>query len=228
MNLHLRTLFTLNDDSRLLFVNEPDGAHSSAPRLFLGRTQAGNIWRFHAALPEDLVEELDALCADEPSLNIDYKEPPRHAERYPQLLEQHSPIKSVSTGPAYNFPENICPTKPLVIMTANDAGKLQGGFEKLVSELPAWQPFVALIDGDRAVSVCRSVRIAPEAHEAGVETLPAFRGKGHAKDVVAEWARLVRAGGAIPLYSTSWENTASQAVARKLCLEYYGAEYQVV
>ena len=35
------------------------------------------------------------------------------------------------------------------------------------------------------MSVCRSVRITPAAHEAGVETLPEFRGKGYAQDVVA-------------------------------------------
>ena len=78
------------------------------------------------------------------------------------------------------------------------------------------------------MSVCRSVRITPEAHEAGVETLPDFRGKGYAKDVAAQWAQRVRAVGAIPLYSTSWENNASQAVARKLRLECYGADFQVI
>lgn len=228
MNLHLRALFTRNADSRLLFVNEPDGAHSSAPRLFLGRTQEGNVWAFRADLPENLIEELHALCADEPPLSNEYKEPPRHAARYKQLLEKHAPIKSVSTGPAYSFPENIRSTKSLVVMTENDAAKLHGDFEELVSELPAWQPFVALIEGDRAVSVCRSVRITPEAHEAGVETLPHFRGKGYAKDVVAEWARLVRADGAIPLYSTSWDNTASQVVARKLRVNCYGSDFQVI
>jgi len=77
------------------------------------------------------------------------------------------------------------------------------------------------------VSVCRSVRITPAAHEAGVETLPDFRAKGYAQDVVAGWARLVRSMGAIPLYSTSWENTASQALAKKLRLVMYGADFQV-
>jgi len=73
----------------------------------------------------------------------------------------------------------------------------------------------------------RSVRITPEAHEAGVETLPGFRGKDYAKDVAAEWARRVRGAGAIPLYSTSWENTASQAVTRKLRLACYGTDFEV-
>jgi RimJ/RimL family protein N-acetyltransferase len=61
-----------------------------------------------------------------------------------------------------------------------------------------------------------------------VETLPDFRGQGYAKDVAAEWANRVRAVGGIPLYSTSWENKASQAVARKLGLECYGADFQIL
>jgi len=77
------------------------------------------------------------------------------------------------------------------------------------------------------VSGCRSVLITPEAHEAGVETLPEFRGKEYAKDVVAKWLWLVRATGTIPLYSTSWENTASQTVARKMRLKLYGADFQI-
>jgi len=228
MSIHVRALFTHNAESRLLFVNEPDSAVAPAPRLFLGRTRVGNVWRFRADLPENLIQELDSLCTDEPPVNTEFNEPPRHVERYVRLLEKHAPVERVSTGPAYHFPENIAPSRHPVAMTENDAERLQGGFEELVAELPAWQPFVALIEGNRAVSVCRSVRITPEAHEAGVETLPDFRGKGYAKDVAAQWAQRVRAVGAIPLYSTSWENNASQAVARKLRLECYGADFQVI
>jgi len=65
------------------------------------------------------------------------------------------------------------------------------------------------------------------AHEAGVETLPEFRGNGFAKEVTAGWARAVDALGAIPMYSTSWQNTASQAVAKKLGLICYGAEFHI-
>jgi hypothetical protein len=72
------------------------------------------------------------------------------------------------------------------------AEMLRGGCQALIAELPAWQPFLALIEEERAVSVCRSVRITPAAHEAGVETLPAFRGRGYTPDVVAGWARVVQ------------------------------------
>ena len=227
MSIHIRSLFTHDTEARLLFVNEPDGAAAAAPRLFLGRTRAGNVWRFRAGLPENLVRELDSLCADEPPAGAEFNEPPLHAERYVRLLEGHAPVERVSAGPAYHFPGGIVPSGRAVAVTQGDAERLRGGFEELISELPAWQPFVALIEDGRAVSVCRSVRITSGAHEAGVETLPEFRGRGYARDVAAEWARRVRAVGAVPLYSTSWENHASRALARKLRLECYGADFQI-
>ena len=46
----------------------------------------------------------------------------------------------------------------------------------------------------------------------------------HAAAVVAAWAAAVRASGRLPLYSTSWDNVASQGVARKLGLVLYGAD----
>ena len=228
MNIHVRALFAHDAESRLLFVNEPDGPGAPAPRLFLGRTRVGNVWRFRADLPENLIEEVDLLCANELPMSSEFNEPPRHIERYVRLLEKHAPVEKVSTGPAYCFPENIAPSRHAVVMRENDAEKLKGGFEELVAELPAWQPFVAIVKDHRAVSVCRSVRITSEAHEAGVETLPEFRGQGYAKDVAIEWANRVRAVGSIPSYSTSWENKASQAVARKLGLECYGVDFQIL
>jgi len=229
MNIHVRAVFTHDTKSRLLFVNEPDSAVIPAPRLFLGRTQVGNVWRFRADLSENLCEELDALCADEPLVNTEFNEPPRHFETYVRLLEKHAPVQTLGTGLAYQFPQDVLPpSRPLLAVMEKNAEILQGGFEKLIEELPTWQPFVALVEKNRAVSVCRSVRITSEAHEAGVETLPNFRGKGYAKDVTAEWARLVRDAGAIPLYSTAWENNASQAVARKLGLKCYGANFNVI
>ena len=225
MAIHIQALFTHDANSRLLFVNEPGGGTPS-PRLFLGRTREGNLWRFRADLPETLVEELEALCVDEP-IGKELHTPPRHVESYVRLLETHAPVCELSLGPAYHFTQYLEPSRPVLAITETNGGALRGGFEELVAELPDWQPFVALVEGSRAVSVCRSVRITPAAHEAGVETLPDFRGQGYAKDVVAGWARFVHSMGALPLYSTSWENTASQAVAKKLQMELYGADFHV-
>jgi RimJ/RimL family protein N-acetyltransferase len=225
MAAHARALFTHDARSRLLSVNEPGGG-GPAPRLFLGRTRRGNLWRFHADLPEPLAEELEVLCRDEPA-GVELPGRPRHAAAFARLLEAHAPVREVEAGPAYCFAEYPEPGRPTLALTEKDAGMLRGGFEDFIEELPGWQPFLAFLEGGRAVSVCRSVRITPEAHEAGVETLPEFRGKGYAGDLVAAWALLVRSLGAIPLYSTSWENAASQAVARKLRLAQYGADFHI-
>lgn len=225
MEIHVRALFSHDGRDQLLLVNEPGGT-APAPRLFLGRTRAGNVWRFRADLPKALVDELEALCADEPVVD-DLRGLPRRAGEYTRLLDAHAPARVVEAGPAYRFAEYFEPSRPLVAVTEANAEVLRGGFEGFVTELPDWQPFVALVEDGRAVSICRSVRVTAAAHEAGVETLPDFRGRGYAKEVVAGWASLVKALGAAPLYSTSWENHASQQVAKKLRLATYSADFQI-
>lgn len=226
MDVHVRALFTHDARARLLLVNEPWGGGGPAPRLFLGRTTAGNLWRFRADLPEGLVGELESLCAAEP-VEAEPGAAPLCAEALVRLLDAHAPVRGVEAGPAYRFEEYPEPSRPLLAVTEAEAGCLRGGFEELLEELPARLPFVAVLEEGRAVSVCRSVRVTAAAHEAGVETLPGFRGRGYARDATVGWARLVRDAGAAPLYSTSWENTASRALARSLGLTQYGADFHV-
>ena len=97
----------------------------------------------------------------------------------------------------------------------------------MASELNSWQPYLAIIEDSQAVSICRSVRLSSRAHEAGVDTLTGYRRRGYAMSVVAAWALAVRALNRIPLYSTSWDNVASQGVARRLGLVQYGVDYHV-
>src|SRR5262249_3787556 len=152
--------------------------------------RAGNLWRFRADLPEILIEELETLCMDEP-VGMEFHATLRHIDAYSRILETHAPVRKLWMGLAYHFTECLGPSRPLLVITETNAEMLRGGFEDLVAELPAWQPFLAFVEEGRAVSVCRSVRITDAAHEAGVETLPDFRGKGYATDVVAGWACLV-------------------------------------
>lgn len=160
-------------------------------------------------------------------LNEDFLSYPAHVESYVRLLETHAPVQAVRSGPAYLFDTHAEPSRPLQQLGKTNAELLLGGFEDLASELCDWQPFLAIVEDGRAVSVCRSVRITSNAHEAGVQTLGDYRGKGYGKDVVAGWACAVRALGAIPMYSTTWENAASRAVAAKLQLRLYGVDFQI-
>jgi predicted GNAT family acetyltransferase len=78
------------------------------------------------------------------------------------------------------------------------------------------------------VAVCHSSRSTLVGAEAGVETAPAYRGRGLAGEVVLAWATAVRVEGRLPLYSTDWSNLASRAVARKLGLAMYGEDCRVI
>ena len=85
----------------------------------------------------------------------------------------------------------------------------------------------AVVDG-RAVAVCMSARLGPEVHEAGVETHPEYRGRGHGLAAVAAWRVAVESRGATPLYCTDWSNTASQRLARAAGFEHYATDLYVL
>lgn len=131
-------------------------------------------------------------------------------------------------GPCFLVPDEIVPSIQVIGITReNSTELLHGGFEWLNSEIDYAQPCIALVCEGRAVSICRSVRITSKAHEAGLETLNEFRGRGYAAAVVAGWAIEVRKLEAVPLYSTSWDNAASRSVATKSALSFYGANFTV-
>ena len=96
-----------------------------------------------------------------------------------------------------------------------------------VPSLPDIRPCVAVVRGGAAVALCHSSRRSGVAAEAGVETLSAFRGRGYGAAVVAAWARAVRRESLLPLYSTSWDNAASRALARRLGLVPYAEDWHV-
>ncbi|MBE1446760.1 kasugamycin N-acetyltransferase AAC(2')-IIb [Paenibacillus sp. OAS669] len=224
MELHVEALFTCDSNKRLWLINEPWPGEAQAPRFFLGRTiEGGTLCRFRHDVPEELIEQLEALCTDEP-LVTDLRTKPKHFETYMALLHG----ERFTMGPCFQIPDKLTTSMQVVTITRdNGMDYLQNGFEWLLSEIDYAQPCVALVREGQAVSICRSVRITLKAHEAGLETLEAFRGQGYAAEAVAGWAAAVRESGALPLYSTSWDNLASQSVARKTALSLYGANFTI-
>ncbi|MDG0874911.1 kasugamycin N-acetyltransferase AAC(2')-IIb [Paenibacillus thiaminolyticus] len=224
MELHAEAMFTHDRNMRLLTLNEPWPGWPPAPRFFLGRTIEGSaLCRIRHDVPEKLAAQLKELCAAEPIIR-DFRTKPRHFEAYMSLLHG----ERFTMGPCYLVPD-IVPTREIVRITrANSTELLHGGFEWLTSEIDYAQPCIALVRDNRAVSICRSVRIASGAHEAGLETLDNYRGKGYAGAVVAGWAQAVREMDAWPLYSTLGENQSSQRVARKLDLSLYGVNFTII
>jgi hypothetical protein len=224
MRLHVEALYA--HDARSRIVSSHEWRPGPAPRFFLGRTSAGHVWRFRADVPDDLVARLKALCSDEAVSSVPPRAPVQH-DAFVRALESHTSIAKIWMGPAYAFSSDAPSSADCVAITAANADLLRGGLDDWLEDVPHRQPFVAILEKGRAVSICASVRITGAAHEAGVETLPAARRRGHAVSVVAAWARAVKQIGALPLYSTSWGNVASQSVAAKLGLSHFGVDFHV-
>ncbi len=223
LDRQIATLFRLDGAGDLLAINEPDGR--TAPRLFLGRTATGNRWHLRHDLPADLRDELARILATEP-IATDLAAPPGTAAALRAALAAHAPLVNEWGGPAWYFPD-VLPVAETQTVVLTDAAPLQRTFPGWAADFATSQPGAAILHDDKAVAVCFSARTSADAAEAGVNTLPEWRGRGYARAVVAAWAGAVRAAGRIPLYSTSWDNAASRGVARGLDLRLYAADFHL-
>lgn len=221
LELHAAALFVHDVEGRLVCTN--DIGRPAAPRFYLGRSREGAIWRFRHDVPATLVAALEALCRDEPMVD-DLRTPPRHTNDYTKLL---APVAKVWSGPAMRFTAPPPPPANTLAIDTSNADLLRGTFDDWLADVPHRQPFFVALASDEPAAVCASARITPAACEAGVETRLAFRGRGLAGAAVQAWARAVTQTGAAALYSTSWDNTASQRVAAKLELVTYGCDFHV-
>jgi hypothetical protein len=224
MRMHVEALFTHDAAGDLVRVNEPDGA--PAPRFFLGRTADGAVWRFRYDIDHDLRRELEEASEDD-DLRDGKVDSPMNPAPYEEILARRTPVQRTWVGPAFRFPHELPTTVGTVLVAEANATLLHSHLAAWIPDVRLCQPMVALAVDGHAVAVCCSVRRTASAHEAGVETAVAFRGRGYAPQVVAEWARAVRNAGRVPLYSTSWQNAASRAVARKVALICFGSDLHI-
>jgi len=222
MNIHLETLFRHDQDSSLIGINDWRGGE--APRMFLGRTEQGSVCRFRSDLPKVTCRELAELCHKEPYV---LDSAPVYLEAYREILAGLSPVNAIWNGPAYCFLKSPgSPANTIRIGLANGS-LLENGLVDWAPDIPYQQPMVAIIEDGLAIAICASVRIGRNAHEAGVEVLEPYRNRGYANAVVSAWAQAVYEQGALPMYSTSAENIASQNLAAKLGLGRYGSDFHI-
>jgi hypothetical protein len=245
LELQIEALFTHDGAGRIGFVNEPGG--DRAPRFFFGRTREGNLWRVRDDLPEGLVRRLGELVAGE-SVGEDLRAEPRQLAAFREVLGEHGAVESSYVGPAYRFPDEVpAPTIEVARLAYGDLhllGRMGWNIHAEAEQFAAREPYLAVIADGAVVSVCFCARLTDRAAEAGLETLGAhrapagsttaatagletvdgYRGRGYGPAVTAAWARAIRDTGRVPLYSTSWDNLASQAVARKLGLVQYATD----
>lgn len=209
-DINLETLYILDADRRIVSTREP--YPSPGPQFTLIRGKENCTWAVHTDVPADIARELDRLVPEEPPVD-DPRIPPVNAEHYAALLDGRP-----GSGPMFIFPAHLPPSRDAVPIT--DLSTLNAHFTGWVAdEIEERSPIMAVMDDGGAVSICFCARRSEAAAEAGVETAEAFRGRGLAGRVIAAWADVIRTGGRLPIYSTSWDNLASIKVARKLGLE---------
>lgn len=210
----------LMDSHRLSATPEVNA--NPAPLFVLIRGASNVAWGVRNDVPVEIAAQLDRLAGDESPVR-DFQAPPLHADAYQSLVGGQ-----ILSGPAFGFPDEIAHSTDVVLVDRLDL--LERNFRGWIAEEISWcSPIVAVMDAGYPVSVCFcATKNSAPAIEAGVETAAAFRGRGRAPRVTAAWACAIRASGRIPLYSTSWNNAGSRAVARKLGLIQYASDWSLV
>jgi hypothetical protein len=223
MRLHVEALFVHDPVGDLVRLNEPSRA--PAPRFFLGITADGAVLRFRDDVDQQTRRELAAVS--ERNAQIRSFESPIGPAPYEAILARRAPVTNISSGPAFCIPPELSAASAAIEITEANATLLQPCLPDWIVDVQLSRPMFAVAIDGQAVAVCCSVRRTSDAHEAGVETVPAYRGRGYAGQSVIAWARAVRDMNRVPLYSTSWENERSRAVARKLGLMLFGADLHI-
>lgn len=219
----LDTLYEMAD-GRMVRSNEWNGR--IAPRFHLMLTAEGALTRFRGDVPTDVARRLDEIAAGEvwdPAAAA----PPRRVDSYVEALAAHAPVEAIASGPVSALLRAATPLGPTLDISAENAGLLREGLGDYLEDVGRRGPFVGVVQGGAAVSICFSSRISPAAHCAGVETHPEHRQRGHALVAVSAWAGQVQGLGATPFYSTTWDNLASRAVAERLGFQRVATDLQI-
>jgi len=220
----LGVLLDRNPEGRLTTTRGP--VPRAAPRFFMARSRERTVWAARHDVGPEAFAALGRLAAAEPWLEApDAASPPACAAEVRALL---APVASEWRGPAFRLPRELPRDDRAREVGPDSRAEWQEAFPWLVDEFDEVTPVAIAFEAGEAAAICHSPRgCTAIAAEAGVETRPGFRGRGLATAAVACWARAVQRSGRIALYSTSWENAASRAVARRLSASLYGEDWHL-
>jgi RimJ/RimL family protein N-acetyltransferase len=223
--LHLETLYQTDDAGRIVYRS----ADVPAPRIHLVRTAVGNRWLLGATLGDAEAQRLGEILSQEPALPACGTAVPRPPQ-IEHTLSRESALRNLYRGPALVFTRPVSAALAANtehVMHPSADARFQGPLRWVRDALPTEHPITARFVNDKAVSVCHSPARGAGAAEAGVETNPNQRRRGHARAVVAAWARLIQQEGVLPMYGTTWDNVASRAIAAKLGLRLYAEDWHI-
>lgn len=227
-NRRMDALFTRDGQGDLLSLNElePVPPPTPAPRVYLGVTAGGIVRGYRHDVPSVLRIAVEAFCDRAGALASSPDDFTAALRAALTARDSAAADWEISAGPAYDFPEAVPIAGDVALIEPGQETLLETDFPFTATWLRERWPCYGVVAEGRAVSICYSARRTAEVAEAGVDTAEKFRGRGYAALVTAAWANAIRAAGITPVYSTSDDNLASQAVARKLGLRRFGRDVQ--
>lgn len=225
MERHLGALYESDGRGRLLGERAPSAR--PAPRFHLARTRLGNLWRLRRDLEPEVAIRLATLAGKEAPLGA-RSAPPEREEFLRRALEQSAPIEAHWAGPAFGLPDVLAKLPDsgarLRELAVDDVVRVHRELGLQAADLARAGCIGAEVGGE-IVSVCQCVRgDGSGPTEAGVRTASDYRGRGYGGAVVRAWCDWVGSRGGEPLYSTSWDNAASRALAARLGLVLLGED----
>ncbi|MCM3387147.1 GNAT family N-acetyltransferase [Ureibacillus chungkukjangi] len=214
MDIHAKVLFQHDIENRITRINEPP--FDLAPKVFIGATRLRNIVRFSSLLDENIVERLEKVFEENAGTDL--------AEVI-KILNEVGQVNDFWMGPAFVFPDIKESNSSNIIQVKHEnKALLKPYFPYTFEDFEYKKPCFVVMKDNKPISICCSARQTEEAAEASVFTNENYRGKGYGIEVTNAWAAEVQRQGRVALYSTSWDNFASQALARKLDLIQFGTD----
>jgi RimJ/RimL family protein N-acetyltransferase len=239
IEIQAATMFVPAADGRMLRENDPD--QSPGPRLYLGGCASGNIVRIRHDVGDETARAITGLAAEEPPL-IESDHPPRHLNEYVRLLEAEEPVRERAVGLVYHLPSDIAhkhrrdvpftfsatPEGDRLLSALAEQGMPQALVEVgFVAVTDFWEPWCVAFHGAEIASIAFAARLGPDGADAGLNTMPRFRGQGFGPAVTAAWASHPSLRERTLFYSTDRTNRASRRVAEKLSLRFIGASLRL-
>lgn len=209
--MHIDVIYQQTKQGKLTVINEPP--FEQAPLVFLGVMTNGIIQKYS--------QQVDDLFQKRIKNTIQGQKDDLLVGLINQISDRVG-LHEFTMGPTYVFPKIAEKTTETLLITEQNKELLKEDFRFIYVDYEAKKPCTVILKDKKVVSLCCSARQSNEAAEASVYTTKEYRSKGYGAIVTKAWAHEVQQQGKVALYSTTWDNFASQGVARTLGLKQYG------
>src|SRR5580704_1476892 len=237
LHIDVQTLFVVSPSERIERTRDPDG--SLPPRLFFAGCAQGNIARVRHDIEDQAAQRLLAIAAAEPPWWNPWALP-HCIGKLIDVLSNDRPSTNLATSVIYQLPNNLKYEHTVTIVRGDseDGAAMRARFAEHgmppamvdagftgVGDL--WEPWCVAVEGEEVASIAFAARLGEQGVEIGVYTFPAFRARGYAAAVTAEWTSMPGLDGRALFYSTSRANRSSQHVASRLGLRMFAASFGI-